>query len=82
MRRQKLPTQGDHKQKTPADCLIYKAADGCKLCKDAGNDIFQRDKRVRPVAGVQRIIRIISQYKEAVFRDGTAFIIRSRPPDF
>ena len=69
-------------EKTPADCLYFKAADGRKLCKDAGNDIFQRDKRVRPVAGVQRIIRIISQYKEAVFRDGTAFIIRSRPPDF
>lgn len=40
MRRQKLPTQGDHKQKTPADCFHFKAADGRKLCKEAGNGIF------------------------------------------
>jgi len=55
--------------------LTYKADDGRKLCEDAGNDIFERDKRVRPVAGIQRIIRIVSQYKEAVFRNCTAFIV-------
>ena len=57
--------------------MTYKADDGRKLCEDAGNDIFQRNKRVRPVAGVQRIVRIVSQYKEAVLRDGTAFLIYS-----
>ena len=55
--------------------MTYKADDGRKLCEDAGNDIFERDKRVRPVAGIQRIIRIVSQYKEAVFRNCTAFIV-------
>ena len=30
--------------KTPADCLTFKAADGRKLCEDAGNDIFQKGK--------------------------------------
>ena len=59
----------------PAGCFPFKAADGRKLCKDPGNDILQRDKRVRPVAGIQRILRIVSQYKEAVLRDGTAFLI-------
>ena len=59
----------------PAGCFPFKAADGRKLCKDPGNDILQRDKRVRPVAGIQRILRIVSQYKEAVFRDCTAFIV-------
>jgi aspartate racemase len=39
-----LPAQGDHKQKTPADCLSFKAIDGRRLCKNAGNDILQRDK--------------------------------------
>ena len=29
--------------KTPADCFTYKAADGHKLCEDAGSDILQRD---------------------------------------
>ena len=55
--------------------MTYKADDGRKLCEDAGNDIFERDKWVRPVARVQRIIHIVSRYKEAVFRDGTAFIV-------
>ena len=65
-------------EKTPADCLYFKAADGRKLCKDPGNDILQRDKRVRPVAGVQRIIRIVSRYKEAALRDGAAaYMIRN-----
>ena len=59
----------------PAGCFPFKAADGRKLCKDPGNDILQRDKRVRPVAGIQRIIRIVSQYKEAVLRNCTAFIV-------
>jgi hypothetical protein len=46
MRRQKLPAQGDHKQKTPADCLSFKAIDGRRLCKDAGIDILQQDKGI------------------------------------
>lgn len=68
--------------KTPADCLTYKAADGRKRYEDEGNDILQRNKRVRPAAGARRIIRTVSRYKEAVPRDGTAFIFRSRPPGF
>ena len=55
--------------------MTYKAADGRKLCKDAGNDIFKRNKRVRPVTGVQRILRIVSQYKEAVLRDDAVFLV-------
>ena len=55
--------------------MTYKADDGRKLCEDAGNDIFERDKWVRPVARVQRIIHIVTQYKEAIFRDGAAFIV-------
>ena len=42
--------------------LNFKAADGRKLCKDAGNNVLKRDKRVRPVAGIQRVLRIVSQY--------------------
>jgi len=30
------------KQKTPADCLTCKAADGRKPCEDAGSDIIPR----------------------------------------
>ena len=62
-------------KKRPPTAFHYKAADGRKLCKDAGNNVLKRDKRVRPVAGIQRVLRIVSQYKEAVLRDGTAFLI-------
>ena len=46
--------------------LFFKAADGRKLCKAAGNDIFHRNKRVRPAAGVQKISvdkRLLPWYK-------------------
>ena len=72
MRRKSCPPREIINKKTPADCLPYKAADGRKLCEDAGNDILKRSRRIRPAAGVEGIIRIISRYKEAVLRDGTA----------
>ena len=46
--------------------LSFKAAAGRKLCKAAGNDIFHRNKRVRPAAGVQKISvdkRLLPWYK-------------------
>ena len=65
MKRQKLPARGYNERKSARRLLsFFKAGDGRKLCEDTGNNILQRNKRVRPVRQTMRVLN----YKREKYR--------------